>query len=336
MKIDVFAHIIPPKYKEALARRGDRRFREGRWEDVINGTPALFDLDNRLSVIERHEGLRQTLTVASPALEEAVSPDSAVYLAQLANDEMAELLAKYPDHFAAAVACLPVTDLNAMLGEAARAIEDLGFKGVQVFTPAAGKPIDGPEFMLLYEMMARYDLPVWIHPARNRSVPDYPTVESHSKYYIYQMFGWPYETTAAMVRLVFSGVFDKYPGIKFITHHCGAMIPYFADRVVVGQDYAEKQLKAKWKQALKKPPIDYFRMFYGDTALNGSDAALRCGYTFFGAEHVLFATDFPYDDEEGERFTHEVIRSVEALDIPAAEKQMVFEDNARRLLHLEE
>ena len=335
MKIDVFAHIIPPKYQEALAKRGDRRFREGRWDEVINGTPALFDLDNRLRVIERHEGLRQVLTVASPALEEAVSPDDAVYLAQLANDEMAELLAKYPDHFVAAVACLPVTDLNAMLSEAARAIDGLGFKGVQVFTPAAGKPIDGPEFTALYDMMARHDLPVWIHPARNRNVPDYPTVEEHSKYYIYQMFGWPYETTAAMVRLAFSGVFDKHPGIKFITHHCGAMVPYFVDRIVVGQDYAEKHLGAKWKRALKKPPIDYFRMFYGDTALNGNDAALRCGYAFFGAEHVLFATDFPYDNEDGERFTRDIIRSVEALDVPAAEKRMVFEGNARRLLHLD-
>jgi len=334
MKIDVFAHIIPPKYKEALAKRGDRRFRDGRWDSVIDGTPALFDLDNRLRVIERHEGLRQVLTVASPALEEAASPDAAVYLAQLANDETAELVERYPDHFAAAAACLPVNAPDAMLTEAARAIDDLGFKGVQVFTPAAGKPIDGPEFLPLYEMMAGYDLPVWLHPARNRSVPDYPAVEAHSKYYIYQMFGWPYETTTAMVRLVFSGVFDRYPGIKFITHHCGAMVPYFADRIVVGQDYAAKHLGAKWQQALKKPPIDYFHLFYGDTALNGSDAALRCGYTFFGAGHVVFATDFPYDNEDGERFTREVIRSVEALDVPAAEKQMVFEDNARRLLHL--
>ncbi len=335
MKIDAVAHIIPPKYKEALAKRGDRRFHAGRWDSVVDGTPALFDLDNRLRVIERHEGLRQVLTVASPALEEATAPADAVYLAQLANDETAELLKRYPDHFAAAVACLPVNDPDAMLREAARAIDELGFKGVQVFTPAAGKPIDGPEFLPLYEMMARYDLPVWLHPARNRSVPDYPGAEDHSKYYIYQMFGWPYETTAAMVRLVFSGVFDRYPGIKFITHHCGAMVPYFADRIVIGQDYAEKHLGAKWKRALKKPPIDYFHMFYGDTALNGNDAALRCGYEFFGAERVIFATDFPYDDEGGERFTRETIRSVEALNIPVAEKQMVFEGNIRRLLHLD-
>src|SRR3972149_6357040 len=249
MKIDVFTHIIPPKYRDALYKKADPRFFGENWDKVIEGTPALSHMDNRFRVLEKYEGLSQVLTIASPALEESSSPENAVYLAKVANDEI-----------------------------------------------------------------ARYDLPIWIHPARARNVPDYRS-ESHSRFYIYQMFGWPYETTAAMVRLVFSGVFDKFPGIKFITHHCGAMIPYFSERLVVGQDYAETNLQAKWKQALKKPPIDYFRMFYADTALNGNAAALACGYEFFGAEHVVFATDFPYDDQKGERFTREVIKGVESLKI---------------------
>ncbi len=332
-KIDIFTHIIPPKYKEALYRKADERFFSGKWDEVIQSTPALSNLDNRFRVIDKYEGLTQVLTIASPALEESTSPDDAVHLAKLANDEMAELTVKHPDKFISAVACLPMNDIDSALEETDRAINDLKFKGVQIFTPVDGKPLDSPELFPLYEKMAAYDLPIWIHPARGRAIADYRN-ENHSRYYTYQMFGWPYETTTAMVRLVFSGIFDKYPNIKFITHHLGAMVPYFSERIVVGQDYAEKHLKAKWKQSLNKPPIDYFRMFYGDTALNGNTASLMCGYDFFGADHVVFATDFPYDNEEGERFTRVVIKSVEAMDIPTEHKKMIFESNARKLLHL--
>lgn len=334
MKIDIFTHILPPKYKEALLRKADQRFLGENWDKVIAGTPALSDLDNRFRVLEKYEGLSQILTIASPALEESASPEDAVYLAKLANDEMAELTVKYPDQFVGAVACLPLSNMDAALVEADRAIKDLKFKGVQLYTPTSGGALDSTDFLPLYEKMAGYDLPIWIHPARGRGVPDYRS-EGHSRYYIYQMFGWPYETTAAMVRLVFSGVMDKYPGIKFITHHCGAMIPFFSERLVVGQDYAETNLKAKWKQALSKPPIEYFHMFYADTALNGNPAALTCGYDFFGAEHMVFATDFPYDDENGERFAREVIKAVESLDVSREQREMIFQGNARRLLHLD-
>ena len=333
-KIDIFTHIIPMKYKEALYKKANRRFYSEHWDYIIEHTPALWDLVNRLRIIEKYEGLAHVLTCASPALEESASPEDAVYLAKLANDEMAKLTVKHPDKFIAAVACLPMNDMEAALEETDRAIKELNLRGIQLFTPAGGKPLDSPEFIPLYEKMAAYDLPIWIHPARGRHIPDYKD-EDHSRYYIYQMFGWPYETTAAMVRLVFSGILEKYPNLKFITHHCGAMVPYFSERIVVGQDYAELHLNAKWKRALSKPPIDYFRMFYGDTALNGSRAALMCGYDFFGAGHIVFATDFPYDDEEGERFTREVIRSVEDMTILDDQKNMIFEKNARKLLHLD-
>lgn len=333
MKIDIYPHILPPKYKEALFEKADQGFYAGRWDQVINGTPALFDLDNRLRVIDKYEGLLQVLTVASPPIEEVAASEKAVYFSKLANDEMAELITKYPDKFVSAAASLPMNNIDAALKEVDRAINVLKFKGVQVFTPINGKPLDSPEFIPLYEKMSQYDLPIWIHPARGRNVPDYST-EDHSRYWIYQMYGWPYETTAAMTRLVFSGILEKYPDIKFITHHCGAMIPFFDQRMAGGQDYAEIHLKTKWKQALRKPPIEYFRKFYADTALNGSTPGLMCGYAFFGAERIVFATDFPYDSENGDRFTREVIRSVELMDIPDQEKQMIFEGNARRLLHL--
>ena len=153
-KIDIYTHIIPPQYKEALYQKADSRFFTENWDKVIDGTPALTDLDNRLRILERYEGLSQVLTIASPALEEATNPQDAVYLAELGNNEMAELLIKYPDRFTAAVACLPVNDMDAAVKAAERVINDLNFKGIQLYTPSDGKPLDSPSFHPLYEMMA--------------------------------------------------------------------------------------------------------------------------------------------------------------------------------------
>lgn len=219
------------------------------------------------------------------------------------------------------------------LKEIDRAIKELHFKGVQIYTPTNDKPLDQPEFMPLYEKMAQYDLPIWVHPQRDRDFSDYRS-ENHSRYWIFSMFGWPYETTAAMTRLVFSGVLEKYPHLKFITHHCGGMIPYFAQRMEGGQDYAEVCLKAKFKRSLSKPPVEYYRTFYADTAIYGNSAGLLCGYAFFGAEHLLFGTDMPYDSEGGDRYIRQTIDAIEEMQIPDLDKNKIFEGNATRLLHL--
>ncbi len=317
-KIDVFTHILPPKYQEALDKKAKRTIYE-----KLNGlAPTLWDLDTRFRIMDRYEGLKHVLSIALPPLESVVDPTAATELARMANDLMAELLAKYPDRFVGAVACLPLNDTDAALRETDRAIKELKFKGVQVFTPSNGKPLDGPEFMGLYEKMCQYDLPIWIHPAGTDGVPDYEG-ESHSRHGLWMVIGWPYETTAAMARLVFSGVLEKYPKIKFITHHCGAMVPFFAQRIGAWQRH--------W---LSKSPVEYLRMFYGDTATNGSLPALMCGHAFFGADHILFATDMPYGDKEGGKTTEQTIKAVEAMKIPKLEKKKIFAGNAKKLLGL--
>jgi predicted TIM-barrel fold metal-dependent hydrolase len=158
--------------------------------------------------MDEYEGLTQVLTLASPPIEKAVDTKEAIELSRMANDEMAELVQKYPDRFIGAVASLPMNDPDSALKEVDRAIQELNFKGIQIFTPINGKPLDQPEFMPLYEKMSQYELPIWIHPNRDREVPDYAS-EDHSKYWIFSMFGWPYETTAAMTRLVFGGYWEN-------------------------------------------------------------------------------------------------------------------------------
>jgi len=326
-KIDIFCHILPQKYKDALYKKAKPCY----YLDADSGTPAIFDLDIRFRVMDQYEGLRQVLTIGAPPLEYVVKADDAVDLARIANDEMAELLVKYPDRFIAAAACLPMNDIDAALMETDRAIKDLNFKGVQIFSSINGKPLDRPDFMVLYEKMAKYDLPLWIHPARDRNIPDYPD-EKESLYFLFAIFGWPFETSLAMARLVFSGTLEKYSNIKFIVHHCGAMIPFFASRILAPSQLAN----SPHAQKLSKSPLEYFKKFHADTVLNGNTSGLMCGYDFFGADNMLFGSDYPYPGgaKRGDVFLGQAIESVERMDIPQSEKAKIFEKNAKRILGL--
>lgn len=343
MKIDIFSHIVPRRYWETVMEEigEDTLYKlAGPQDQVIQASCTLWDLDQRFRILDRYEGLLQVLTPSIPALELIAQPRKAVDLAKLYNDEMAQLIMKYPNRFLTAAACLPMNDIDAALSEAERSIGELGFRGILIHTPIDGnhpkitKPLDIPELIPIYEMMSGYDLPIWIHPNRGFSTPDY-TIEKASKYMSYQCFGWPYETTLAMARLVYSGILEEYPKLKLITHHCGAMVPYFADRISTQSAWYELGLKAKFMKRLDRPPIEYFHRFYADTAVNGSTSALMCAYEFFGAEHLLFGTDMPFDEELGDIYIRETINSIERMDIPTQEKQKIFEDNARALLNLD-
>jgi predicted TIM-barrel fold metal-dependent hydrolase len=329
MKIDIFPHILPLKYKEAFQRVN----RSEIFSKMHNIIPTLYDLDYRFRIMDEYDDLRQVLTLSLPPVETSADPKQAADLSRIANDEMAELVVKYPDRFVAAVACLPMNDMNAALNEVDRAIKDLHFKGVQLFTPVNDKPLDSAEFLPLYEKMCQYDLPIWIHPQREADYSDYRS-EKMSRYALHSMLGWVYETSSAMVRLVLSGVLEKYPNLKFITHHGGAMIPFLNRRVASFIDFSATRLKNGIVDKISRPPMDYFKLFYADTAIYGNTAGLMCSYDFFGAGHLLFGTDMPYDSQFGLTFTGETITSIEQMAISDTEKKMIFEENARRLLRL--
>ncbi len=334
MKIDIFPHILPGKYKDALYKAFGTMFANDKFFAVMDANPTMWDIDSRFRVMDKFGDLMQVLTVGMPpiAVEDLVDPKKATDLAKLANDEMAELVAKYPDRFAAAVASLPMNNMDAALKETDRAIKYLKFRGVQVHTPVNDKPLDAPEFIPLYEKMCEYNLPIWIHPQRPRDYPDYRS-EKISKYNMHAILGWPYETSVAMGRLVVSGIMEKYPNLKIITHHAGAMIPFLEQRLagfIDGQGVLSNRDDVKFT----KTSIEYFKMFYVDTAIYGHASGLMCSYDFYGAQHLLFGTDMPYDNQLGLKYTRETIKSVEQMAIHDAEKKMIFEDNARSLLRL--
>jgi len=325
-KIDLFCHVMPQKYKEALLKKASR---PSYYLDNTRGLPALSDLDIRFKAMDKYAGYRQVLSLGAPPVELVLSPKDAVDLSRMANDEMAELVNKYPDRFVAALAGLPMNDVDASMREIERTMKGLNFKGVQICSSVNRKPLDRPEFLAIYEKLSEYDMPLFLHPVRDRDVPDYPD-EKLAKYSAYIQFGWPYETTMAMSRLVLSGIMEKYPNLKVVVHHCGAMLPFFAKRAALGVPEPGGVMN------LTRPPLEYYKKFYGDTVLGGNTPALMCGYAFFGADHMVFGSDYPYPGgvARADFALGEVIKSVEDMNISDEEKVKIFSKNARQLLKL--
>jgi len=332
MMIDIFNHFMPQAYLERLG-------------SLIPGHPVLtafprikplWDVDARRTLLDEFPGSQHVLSLANPPPELIGPPDKTPELVRMANDLLAETCRKHPGHFPTFVASLPMNNPDASVIEAERAVKELGARGVQVFTNVAGEPLSLPKFRPVFAAMAKLDLPVWVHPMRTAQFSDYAS-EKESQNEIWFSFGWPYETTACMTRLIYSGIFDEFPNLKIISHHMGGMIPYFAGKIKLGfrQIFSGTPESNPVAQecGLKKPPLDYFKMLYADTAL-GEDAPTRCGHAFFGTNSCLFATDAPFDAEQGRGLIANSLRAVAALDISQAEKDAIFSGNAKKLLRL--
>jgi predicted TIM-barrel fold metal-dependent hydrolase len=335
--VDAFNHFFPKRYFE--------RMREvaGTQKDIgkrVRGVPCLYDLDVRFEVMDEFEkhNYVQVLSLPSPPIEAMADGKTAVELARIGTDGMAELVARHPDRFVGYVASLPMNDPDAAAREAERAFTDAGANGIQLFSNVRGKPLDLPEFLPVFEMAARHDKPILLHPARGADVSDYRS-EDRSRYEIWWTFGWPYETSAAMARLVFSGILDRLPDLKVVAHHLGAMVPYFEGRVGPGWDQlgartSDEDLGAVLKR-LRKRPLDYFKDFYADTAVFGSRAATVCGLEFYGPDRVLFASDSPFDPETGPGYIRDTIKVLESIDLDPEARAKINHRNAETLFGLQ-
>jgi len=333
-KLDVFNHFFPERYYAKMLEVAPTHKDMGK---RIRNIPLLHDLDGRFRVMDEFGGdYQQILSLPSPPIEALAGPREATELARIANDGLADLVRRYPDRFPGFVASLPMNAPDAAITEARRAMNDLGACGVQAFTNVNGAPLTSPELLPLFDLMAECDRPIWIHPARGASFADYRT-EDTSQFEIWWTFGWPYETSVAMSRIVFAGLFDKHPNLKIITHHMGGMIPYFEGRVGHGWDQlGTRSSDVDYKAllaTLKRRPIDYFRLFYADTALFGAAAGTVCGLSFFGEDHVLFASDTPFEPEPGV-YIRETLDVIDRLAISDAARARIYSGNALTLLKL--
>lgn len=333
LKIDLFNHFFPKRFWEEFLTFSSGLKDMGK---RVRSIPGIYDLDTRFRTMDEFGEYTQLLSLGSPPVEGLFNAGKAAEMARIGNDGLAELVQKYPQRFIGFISSLAMTSPEEAVKEVTRSVKELGAKGIQLYTNVVGKALDEPEFLPVFEEAARLDVPIWLHPARAANFPDYLT-EKKSKFEIWWTLGWPYETSVAMSRMVFSGFYDKWPKLKIITHHMGGMIPYFEGRVGYGWDVLGSRTTDEGYEELlksmKKRPIDYFRLFLADTALFGARAATVCGLEFFGIDNIVFASDTPFEPTPG-LYIRETIKVIESLDLTADQKDQIYRRNAEKLLKI--
>jgi len=327
MIVDIYTHIMPPQFLKSMERLGASSGLVERMAAIRE----LHDLEARFRAMDAFGDYRQIFSIPNPPLETVTTPAQGRDLARIANDSMADMVRRHPSRFPAFIAALPLHDVDSAMEEMNRAIQTLGARGIQIFTHVNGHPLDESQFEPLFAAMAAYDLPIWLHPARTAAMTDYPS-EKQSRFEMWWCYGWPYETSVAMSRLVLSGIFDRHPKIKIITHHLGGMIPYFDKRIEEGMAVLGTRTQTEdysgILSSLKLPLIDYFHMFYADTALFGASRGLACGLEFFGAGNVVFATDAPFAPVAS------TCDGVARLNLEKTQLEAIQHHNAEKLINM--
>ena len=336
--IDAFNHFFPQAlWDRMLASEGAARDIGKRMRNI----PCIFDLETRVKTVDMFRGTHdycQILSLGMPPLDAMAGPDECPEFAKLGNDGLADLVAKDPTRFPGYLASLPMNNPEAAAKEAERVLAPGGAVGLQLHTNVGGLPLDDARFYPIFEIAAKHDRPVFLHPSRGADFPDYLS-EGKSKYEIWWTFGWPYETSTAMARLVFSQIMDKLPNLKVLAHHLGAMVPFFEGRVGPGWDQLGKRTSdedyGSLLKALKKRPLDYFKDFYADSAVFGSRSATVCGLDFYGFDKVLFASDCPFDPEGGAGYIRDTIAVLESIEMTQENREKISFKNAQKLFRID-
>jgi aminocarboxymuconate-semialdehyde decarboxylase len=316
VKIDVHAHIYPKAYLEQVAalRRADTRLALG--SQMI---PRALENPKHWSVEQRLEDLDRAsldLQVLSLSIPNVYVPDreAAVGLAQMANDTFIELARTYPNRFRL-FASVPLHFPEEALRELARVADAPEVAGIVLGANANGQPLNHPDFLPFYADLERRGLPFFMHPM----CP--PGVEAMQEFNLSAMAGYLFDSTLAALRLVFAGVFERHPRLMLIMPHTGAVLPYMLGRVQ--HDY---ETRPGLRTNITAPPEAYIKRFYFDT-VSMSVPSLRLACELFGADHLVFGTDFPFLDQIERQY-----REIEQIGLSAEAEEGIFSGNALRLL----
>jgi aminocarboxymuconate-semialdehyde decarboxylase len=300
---------------------------------------VMRDIDFRLSEIDGYGDYRQVLTPMPAPLvfdADALSAPTFVEMVRRNNEELAEIAARHPDRFAGHVAATPITDPDAATEEAIRCVRDLGALGVQLEADAVNFPLHEDRYEPLFAAMEKLGAAVWLHPCRTPGRPGFaPTTGS---FLLFLVFGWTFDTTITISQLIFSGIYDRHPNLKLIAHHGGGLIPHYSGRIEMIPPLAGLDPSGSLREALdrlQRKPSDYYKMLYVDTAMFGGQHGVKCVVDFFGPSRVLFGTDTPFDAQGGSYFISRTTADIEGAIDNKAERDAIFEHNARRILGIE-
>lgn len=330
--VDMFNHYLPPEFYDRILALGGSAHMLTRARNM----QAMSDLQYRLEKMAEFEGYQQVPCIVSPNVEQVVAPEHTAELARFANECFYTLTQKYPDQFPTFVATLPLDDMEKAAREAEYAITQLGAAGAQIFTNRAGRPVDDEECYQLYDTLNALDAVLWIHPIRTYREPYYRG-ETEEKYELWWTMMWPIETTMAASRLTYSGLFQRCSKLRVVLHHAGGMLPMEAGRLDNGLKLYGTRSAAD-KQYLTESPIrelnqgQEFRKFIADCATFGSPSAIQAGVDFFGVENMVFASDMPFDPEDGFGYVRRTLADIDSLPLSEDEKDALRYKNALRVL----
>jgi aminocarboxymuconate-semialdehyde decarboxylase len=321
MKIDIHAHQVDRHYLEelqGLLRLAPERTSDGKTLLRHHGytlawsRPDMFDVDHRLREMDRKGIDLRVLSLSTPNVYPWTGA-AQVRMTRHVNDELARLCRAHPDRFVG-LASLPLADVEASLAEIDRAVGDLGMKGVVIGSNTGGPPLNDPRFEPLWAKLNAQKLPVFEHPMFPKDTTDLGEFELPLR------VGMVFDTTLVAARLIYAGVFERYPDFPYILAHTGGALIMILERLDNGY-----RLFPDCRKYINKLPSEYAKRLYYDTCAFAA-APLMFALGCVGADHLLFGTDDPYIDADTAHVTR--------LDIGAADQAAILGGNTARLLGL--
>ena len=336
MIIDFQAHVFPEAYLAVMNRldgavileepdphSGMRYFYDKQLKCRIN--TATFqgqDIEKRLRHMDQLGIDMHVLTIPAPGADR-FEPSDAVTIARVANDAITAIARKHPGRFVGFFT-LPTSDVKASLNELERSVQELGLRGFGCFANLNGQALDREELFPIYERLAKYKLPIYMHPTAPLAteavaIDIMPTL----------IFGWAFDSTVAMTRLVYGRVLERFPEINWVVADVGGVLAFFAQRAI--NIYSGRTDEIRHKYGLQENPLDSFRRFYVDTADHPA-STLRCVADFFCADRMVLGTNYPYGPEEGCVLVRNSLKAIEGLELSAVDRNKILGGNAARIL----
>ena len=326
--IDVHAHMIAlggpeteEKYKDIMPLLS--RDAAGREVLAVKGKPPyllpeyLYRPELRIQEMDNANVDIQVLSMMIPLARYDLDPSLGAGYSRIQNEAIAKVVEGHPDRFVG-LATVPLQDPREAANELGRAMRDLGMKGVEIGSDVNGRNLDWPELWPFYTKAQELGAFILVHPGAP------PGAERMQDYCLYNLLGYPLATSLALASLIFGGVLEDFPKLKFCFAHAGGFVPYQRGRLEHGY-----RVKAECRGKISKPPSEYLKLLYFDTVTH-YQPALEYLIRTVGVDKVVLGSDYPFDVCDADP-----VKTVDLLQsISYVEKRKIWGENAARLLGL--